>query len=99
MNYLTKVTFIMTISINAILTVRQKLTYRKKKAAAARFAYSVTRFIHSFNKYQQSSFYMPGTILNAGTMKLMKETQTLKAGTWGNPAGMNRTTELVVILK
>lgn len=52
----------------------------------------VTRFIHSFNKYQQSSFYMPGTILNAGNMKLMKETQTLKAGTWGNPAGVNRTT-------
>lgn len=42
-----KVIFIMTISINAILTVRQKLTYRKKKKAAARFAYSVTK-IHSF---------------------------------------------------
>ena len=56
-------------------------------------------FIHPFNKYQQSSFYMPGAILNAGNMKPTKETQTLNAGTWGNPAGVNGTTELVVMVK
>lgn len=92
----------MKISINVTLTIRQNwITVKKKKeaAAAARFAYSVAIFIHSFNKYQQCSFYMPRAILNVGNMKLMKETQTLNAGTWGNHAGVNRTTELVVTLK
>ena len=42
---------------------------------------------------------MPGAILNAGNMKPMKETQTLNAGTWRNPAGVNGTTELVVMVK
>ena len=42
---------------------------------------------------------MPGAILNVGNMKLMKETQTSNAGTWGNHAGVNRTTELVIMLK